>query len=184
MAVVPKILAMNFLVYCVLVCSAIAGENFLEKINDQKVYWEFFTDGVMGGRSEGKAELIKEGVHTFIRMRGEVTTENNGGFIQIRAKVSGFPRKTNGISIKVRGNDEKYYIFLRTNGTVMPWQYYSAEFSTSASWKIVNIDLKNFKRSSNWLRKTIDGTTIKSIGIVAYGRKHSALVEVSEVDIY
>ncbi|MEE2773446.1 MAG: CIA30 family protein [Pseudomonadota bacterium] len=184
MALTTKIAALGLLIFAFLAGNGIAGERYLDTINDQKVSWEFFTDGVMGGKSVGKAEFVEEGSQTFIRMSGEVTTENNGGFIQIRAKVSELSDKTNGISIKVRGNNEKYYIFLRTSGTLMPWQYYSAEFSTTDRWTLLKVALTDFKRSSIWLKNTIDGSAIKSIGIVAYGRKHNALIEIAEVRTY
>ena len=47
--------------------------------------WSFFTDGVMGGVSEGTVKLDKINNIFCYRMIGNVTTENNGGFIQIRS---------------------------------------------------------------------------------------------------
>ena len=42
--------------------------------------WRFFTDGVMGGVSTGQA-VIADGALTIT---GDVSTDNNGGFIQAR----------------------------------------------------------------------------------------------------
>ena len=38
----------------------------------------------MGGISEGKFEILKDKKNNFLRLSGIVSTENNGGFIQIR----------------------------------------------------------------------------------------------------
>ena len=52
-------------------------------ITSQGERWTFITDGVMGGLSEGNAEISSiDGVPCY-KMTGNVTTENNGGFIPV-----------------------------------------------------------------------------------------------------
>ena len=144
--------------------------------------WSFFTDGVMGGVSSGKAFFGKSGSDNFVRLEGRVSTANNGGFIQIRHSLDKYLDKDiKGISLKVRGNGEKYYVFIRTTSTILPWQFYNASFKTSKNWKVVEINLKAFQPSSSFLRKTIKSSSIKSIGIVAYGRNHEAKIDISEI---
>ena len=144
--------------------------------------WSFFTDGVMGGVSSGKAYFGKSGSDNFVRLEGRVSTANNGGFIQIRHSLDKYLGKDiKGISLKVRGNGEKYYVFIRTTSTILPWQFYNASFKTSKNWKVVEINLKEFQPSSSFLRKTIKSSSIKSIGIVAYGRDHDAKIDISEI---
>ena len=144
--------------------------------------WSFFTDGVMGGVSSGKAFFGKSGSDNFVRLQGRVSTANNGGFIQIRHSLAKYlDNDIKGISIKVRGNGEEYYVFIRTTSTLLPWQFYNASFKTSKNWKVVKINLQAFQPSSNFLRKTIKSSSIKSIGIVAYGRDHDAKVDISEI---
>ena len=45
--------------------------------------WQIFTDQVMGGVSQGT--MVRETVsgRSAIRMRGDVSLDNNGGFVQI-----------------------------------------------------------------------------------------------------
>jgi hypothetical protein len=86
-----------------------------------------------------------------------------------------------GISLKVRGNGERYYVFIRTSSTLLPWQFYNASFQTSKNWSVVKLKLEAFQPSSSFLRKTIKSSSIKSIGIVAYGRDHQAKIDVSEI---
>jgi len=42
--------------------------------------WRYIADGVMGGVSQGRAEITQDG----LRLSGVVSTDNNGGFIQVR----------------------------------------------------------------------------------------------------
>ena len=43
-------------------------------------YWQFISDRTMGGVSDGEAILEKDGETFFARLRGNVSTKNNGGF--------------------------------------------------------------------------------------------------------
>ena len=63
----------------------------------------------------------------------------------------------------------------------MPWQYYKAEFKVTNNWKKINIPITQFERSSSFLSKTIKPSTIKSIGLVAFGRNFKADLYVSEI---
>ena len=59
---------------------------FEKKIDNTSEFfkeWEYISDNVMGGVSTGKAEIL-ENNNSFLRLEGNVSTENNGGFIQVR----------------------------------------------------------------------------------------------------
>lgn len=182
-----KYFKISFVVMCLLwICTApsYAGDLEMDKIKSNDPSWQYFSDQVMGGRSEGFSKLLMEGNLSFIRMQGLVTIENNGGFIQIRSSVGRLNKKLKGLELKVRGNGERYYVFIRTTGTILPWQYYKANFQTKADWSNVQLRFNEFQRSSAWLRKTITPDSIKSIGIVAFGRNHKALIDVAEVTFF
>ena len=49
--------------------------------------WSYQADTVMGGVSDGSAEFKGNGSEKFIRLIGEVSTANNGGFIQVRSSI-------------------------------------------------------------------------------------------------
>ena len=72
-------------------------------------------------------------------------------------------------------------MFLRTTGTILPWQYYKAEFKAVNNWKTVSIPISSFQRSSGFLSKKIKPANIKSIGLVAFGRDFKADLYVSEI---
>ena len=151
------------------------------------VRWDYVSDQVMGGVSEGSARLETDSDtgDSYAHMVGDVSTANNGGFIRLRTRLSsGADKNAAGIYIKVRGNGQKYYIHLRTKGTMMPWQYYQGAFDVSEQWQVVRLPLDSFKPSGSWLRKTALPKSIRSIGIVAYGRDHKADIQVSEIGFY
>ena len=158
-----------------------AGDLEMSKNN---MNWVFFSDQVMGGKSQGRAEVAIDGGTEFVRLQGDVTTANNGGFIQIRKPIAGLSRDLKGISLKIRGNGKKYYVFIRTSGTMLPWQYYKADFPTKREWSEVQIEFKSFIRSSAWLGQKILPEKIKSIGIVAFGRDHKALIDIASLQFF
>ena len=49
--------------------------------------WVYFSDTVMGGRSSGAAERVNVDGRAAIKLTGNVTTENNGGFVQVRREI-------------------------------------------------------------------------------------------------
>jgi hypothetical protein len=132
--------------------------------------WRFFSDQVMGGVSSGQAQVNDHG----LRLTGAVSTANNGGFIQARTEVQGFGANTTGIEITVRGDGQPYFIHLRTTGTVLPWQYYQAEFPTSKDWQTIRLPWSAFQPSGRMLRDVPNPDTIRGVALVAFGRDHSA----------
>ena len=87
--------------------------------------WSYFADTVMGGVSEGTAVFESRGVDKTIRLTGEVSTANNGGFIQVRSSGPWeLAEGKTGIKLKVKGNGEQYYLHIRNSSTRLPWYYY------------------------------------------------------------
>ena len=161
-----------------------AGDNEMTEVKKQNINWAFFSDQVMGGKSQGKAEFFSNETVKFVRLKGNVTTANNGGFIQIRTIVNNLEKELEGLLLKVRGNGQRYYVFVRTSGTIMPWQYYKADFPSEKNWDEVKLKFKDFVRSSAWLARTIRPESIKSIGVVAFGRDHNALIDVADLQFF
>ena len=151
--------------------------------------WQFYTDQVMGGISEGRASIRLDPDGPYVRLEGLVSTANNGGFIQIRRNVSEGLKDAEGILLKVRGNGENYYLHLNTSETIfVPQQYrfyYQATFPTSKDWKEVKLPFSTaFKRSSPQISQHFTGEKVKRIGLLAYGKDHNALLEVKQLSFY
>ena len=147
--------------------------------------WEFISDQVMGGVSTGIVEYKSEKGISYALLKGQVSTANNGGFIQIRTDIDQPETGAwSGLHIKARGNTQTYYLFLRTAFTLLPWQYYQASFDVTEDWTVFQLPISLFVPSSRWLPNKVQFQAIRSLGIVAFGRDHDAIVEVAEVGFF
>ena len=138
-------------------------------ITAQGERWSFFTDNVMGGLSEGQATVSNIKDIQCYQMTGNVTTENNGGFIQIRTLLNPLIEADiyEGIYIKVYGNNKNYSLHIRTKLTLAPWQYYSYSFVAKNEWLKIRVPFRDFKKSNFYQPKKLSNQNIKSIGLVA-----------------
>ena len=147
--------------------------------------WSYFADTVMGGVSDGSAEFQSNGSDNTIRLTGEVSTANNGGFIQVRSSIPWkLAKGKTGIKLKVKGNGEQYYLHVRNSSTRLPWHYYQLGFETSEAWREVELPFASFVKSSSFLRAAMNQDTIKTIGIVAYGKEYTADISVMSLEFY
>ena len=143
--------------------------------------WAYLADTVMGGVSKGGAEFAAGA----LRLTGQVSTANNGGFIQVRTRID--PSETSdktGIRIKVKGNGEIYYLHIRNASARLPWHYYTASFQTNEKWKDIAIPFEEFEKSATFMPKKLKANTIKTIGLVAYGKDHNADVSIANLEFY
>ena len=144
--------------------------------------WSFVSDNVMGGISSGNVEFLPVENNFLAHITGKVSTENRGGFIQIRRKLNKINlENTKFIDITAKGNNQKYFVHIRTIGTILPWQYYQTDFNVNNEFKVFRLPINNFKRSSSLLSNKINPKRITSIGIVAFGRDHIADIIIKEI---
>ena len=150
--------------------------------------WVYLADRVMGGISEVNVYELEEEGMSFYRLEGNVSTENNGGFIQLRASVSFANSEKEGENLKgvrlnVRGNGETYYIHIRTNESWSPSDYYATTFIASEEWQMIDLPFNKFER--RWSKdSTLDPKKIRSFGIVAYGKDYVSDISVSTLEFY
>lgn len=165
---------------------AMAQSRMLETFETTpETRWRFVADTVMGGVSQGEVRFLREGGKAHARLTGTVSTANNGGFIQMRTDLSAPPPEdATGLRLVLRGNDQRYFVHLRTGGTVLPWQYYQAGFHAPPTWTEIRLPFTAFRPSGRLLRSTPRTAGIKSVGIVAFGRDHEAEIELREVGFY
>ncbi len=147
--------------------------------------YRFFTDQVMGGVSTGEARVTGADGARHLRLTGTVSTENRGGFIQARVDLPApLPEAATGVVVRVKGNGGRYFVHLRTRGTILPWQYYQAPFETTAEWRALRLPFTAFERSGALLRETPRPETVTSLAAVAYGRDHEADLSFEWVGLY
>tara|TARA_B110000003_G_scaffold133196_1_gene135203 strand:+ start:69 stop:482 length:414 start_codon:yes stop_codon:yes gene_type:complete len=117
--------------------------------------WKFISDQVMGGVSSGEVSYSKLNNENQAYISGNVSTKNNGGFIQIRRSLTDVNLKNaQSIKINASGNNQEYFLHLRTKGTLLPWQYYQLGFKVQKNFQTYNLPIADFKRSSFLYPKT------------------------------
>ena len=165
---------------------AVANDFGIEDFMMQpETRWRFFTDQVMGGQSSGGVVFAREDDQPYARMTGRVSTANRGGFIQMRLDLdSPPPDGTTGIRLVVRGNDQRYFVHLRTGGTILPWQYYQAGFDVTEGWSEVRLPFDAFEAVGVLLRSIPRPGSLTSVAVVAYGRDHDARIDVRALGFY
>ena len=181
---------LSLLVMIILSSKAIANEEDLifPFTADSGKYWQYVSDRVMGGVSDGQVTLEQDGEMYYARLTGNVSTKNNGGFIQLRSGVSFSNsekdgKNLRGVRLNVRGNGETYYIHIRTNESWSPSDYYSTTFIADSEWKMIDLPFNIFER--RWSNdSSLDAKKIRSFGIVAYGRDYISDVSVSTIEFY
>ena len=150
--------------------------------------WEAFTDRVMGGRSDMQAGYIRLGGDTVLRMMGDVSLENNGGFVQVRLPLlsNGFQNadEWEGFFLTVRGRPGSYYMHLRDDRTVFPWSYYKAAVDVDESWQTVLVPFSGFEPESMPRGSSPNLQGLRSVALVAAGGNFRAQVDMREIGLY
>ena len=139
--------------------------------------WQLFTDGVMGGVSKGT--MVRETVagRPAIRMQGDVSLANSGGFVQIAMDLAPDGNAVDasawrGVELDVFGTREEYGVHLRTEGLSRPWQSYRQSFRAEPHWRTIQCRFQEFVPHRTDI--ALDIRRLKRIGIVAIGRAFSA----------
>lgn len=148
--------------------------------------WRLVTDTVMGGVSRGRLDpAVVEG-RQCVRLTGEVSLENSGGFVQAALDLApgGWldARGYQGIELEVFGNAEDYNLHLRTSDTRVVWQSYRASFRAEPRWQRVRLSFAAF--SPHRIDRPLDLGTLRRIGVVAIGREMRADLCIGRVGLY
>ncbi|MEM9319437.1 MAG: CIA30 family protein [Pseudomonadota bacterium] len=147
--------------------------------------WGYVADGVMGGVSQGQAQMVHSDGFAAVRLSGQVSTDNNGGFIQVRRDIEpGAFADAQGLRITARGNGETYYVFLRTEGLARVWYSYRFSFVAPADWTTIDMDFADFNASHAEMPQSFDPAQLRRVGLVAYGRDHEADLTVRAISLY
>jgi peptide methionine sulfoxide reductase msrA/msrB len=149
--------------------------------------WQLVTDQVMGGVSSGNIQFLPFERRFCMRLTGTVSLENNGGFIQARLYFDPNQKPLDahgfdGVTLRTKGNGQTYALHLRSKDTILPWQYYQAEFAARPTWQEIKIPFKEFKSAS--LKTSLDTKTLTSIAVVAMKKERQADLWVDEISFY
>lgn len=146
--------------------------------------WELVADRVMGGVSNGsmRRETVRD--REAIHLQGDVSLENNGGFLQIALDLAPDGASVDasrwaGLEIDVIGNGESYNLHLRTSDVVRPWQSYRHSFIAAPEWRTLWLPFAGFE--AHRIDAPLDLSTLRRIGIVAIGRAFHADIAIGGV---
>ncbi|KPQ09710.1 MAG: Complex I intermediate-associated protein 30 (CIA30) [Saliniramus fredricksonii] len=139
--------------------------------------WRLVGDTVMGGVSRGTLTQETVAGRAARRMRGSVSLENNGGFLQMALDLapdgevfdaSGMA----GLGLTVCGNGEDYNVHLRTRDLDRPWQSFRARFHAGPEWRQVTLPFSAF--TAHRTEAPLRLERLHRIGLVAIGRAFEA----------
>jgi len=148
--------------------------------------WRMVTDAVMGGRSSGDLSVATIENKACLRLQGDVSLANNGGFIQAALDIRSTPAADAstyaGLMLEVYGNDQEYNVHLRTDDVWLPWQSYRASFPAPGRWLTVRLPFDQF--DGYRIGKKLDLGHLERIGLVAIGRAFTADLCVAQIGLY
>jgi monofunctional biosynthetic peptidoglycan transglycosylase len=124
--------------------------------------WQVVNDGVMGGLSQGSAQLTDDS----ILFKGKVSLDNNGGFSSLR---SNFSRKelTSYEQVKIRYRSDGISLAM-TLSVSRRWyipNYKTSLASTGGTWKTITLNLKDFRKHyiGKPMNETLDSNALGEV---------------------
>lgn len=166
---------------CTMLIDDFSDHKLISKLGTQ---WRGVSDKVMGGISDFSIGQQVVNNRTYMQLAGDVSLENNGGFIQAALDLE-VSKKTfdasnfSGIRLTAQGNGEQYSVHLRTPDNVNSWQSYRAHFTTDSDWKTIDLPFTVF--APYRLDTPLDVSRLRRIGIVAIGRAFHADIALAEI---
>jgi len=115
--------------------------------------WQVVNDGVMGGLSQGNAQLTANS----ILFRGRVSLDNNGGFSSLRStfsnkKLSNYKQ----VEIRYRSTGISLAMTLSVSRRWYVPNYKTSLSGTEGEWKTVTLPLKDFRK--HYIGRPMDET--------------------------
>lgn len=157
---------------------ALAGEGHsvteFTPEESEKMDWRIVDDGVMGGLSQGKHEISKDGI---LRFFGTLSLANNGGFSSLRTEAVKLDLSgAEGVVLRVKGDGRTYQVRLTTDaeyqGREMSFQ---AGFPTEKDqWTEVKVPFGRFVgtwRGMELPDKTLDPAKVRRLGLQLADKK-------------
>ena len=155
---------------------------FHAKTHPELSNWQITNDVVMGGNSQSKFVINKEGYGEF---SGQVSLENNGGFSSVkysldRIDVDAFTK----IRIKLKGDTHRYQLRIKTKKEDR--HSYISYFETSDQWQTIEFPLTEFYptyRGRELQLSKYPGKYLEEIGfLIAKKKAQNFKLEIEQID--
>lgn len=148
---------------------------------DARVRFALVLDRVMGGRSTGQVTNEQIEGRPAARLRGEVSLDNGGGFVQMAADVEVDASTMSTLRLLVHGNGETYGCHVKTPDIRRPWQSYRQTFVAPSTWTWVELPIDQFR--AHRTEAPFDRSRIRRLGLVAIGRPFTADLAVTTIEL-
>jgi monofunctional biosynthetic peptidoglycan transglycosylase len=105
----------------------------------EQLDWRIVNDGVMGGLSKSRLDIHDD----HLCFRGELSTENRGGFVSVLGRLEQPLSDLTGFELVVSGDGRRYQLRLRESESArdVAWRAY---FNTRNRQSRVGIELDEF----------------------------------------
>lgn len=150
--------------------------------------WRMISDQVMGGRSQGQLVRTLKDESWCDCLQGQVSLENNGGFIQMQMNVKTIAPLSkpfsdyDGIFIELMGNPHVYNLHFKTSQLWLPWQSFRKEVTVTEQWQRFFVPFSEFEGHRTFSRfKPAKATRF---AVVAIGEAFEAKVCVRRFGVY
>jgi hypothetical protein len=149
--------------------------------------WRFVSDRVMGGVSLGRAGHDRVAGRPALRLQGDVSLANNGGFIQVNLDLgragqgidaSAWP----GIEITLLGDGGRYAVNLRSCELRQPWESYRADLPATPAWTTRKLPFTDFRPHRTAL--PLNTRRLRRIGLIAIGEARHVDVALGHLRFY
>lgn len=148
--------------------------------------WRLITDQVMGGVSQGQLVRAPHDGRSALGLTGELSLENNGGFVQANlalAPAGLFDAGAySGVRLLVQGDDQTYGLHLKSADTDLPWQSYRAGFSAPPAWQELRFPFTAFVPYR--VAVPLARSRLLRLGVVAIGRVTRFELWIAEIGFY
>ena len=94
---------LKFILILFVMTSETFGDIIFKDNFTNRESWKLITDQVMGGISTGEVTFINTKKNSYVNLKGNVSTKNRGGFIQIRSDLR-------NVNLEELGNSALYLV--------------------------------------------------------------------------
>lgn len=145
------------------------------------VEWRLISDQVMGGVSLG--HMQDSG--SVVNMQGQVSLDNNGGFVQIQTLLpkSLDTQNYHGIVIEVfSASPVNLQLLVKSSQLWMPWQSYRAQIEARPEWQTYHIPFSAFQPYKT--QTPLNVKRVTKFAVLAGGKAMSIDVSVRKFGLY
>jgi hypothetical protein len=126
--------------------------------------WRVVDDVVMGGNSNGKFSLDKNGIGVF---SGSISLKNNGGFSSLRYRFSKISIASfSKVKIRLKGDGKKYQFRIKKSKN--DYHSYITVFKTSKEWQTIEINIPEMYPAFRGRRLNLQNLSSKTIEEIAF----------------